>query len=176
MTGAKFLDLKEEDLERMEINLKWRSMIMKAVGMLRRETLRASRIDEVNWEDGYDADKDGPLPSPPRVSTDDDLSASGHHSTSASTETDPAPSQEHSSLSKTDVHDDLEAVVSRQRQETDIPEHRRGIVEDITGVLLSWKKEQEDKAKKITPIGGLGFIEGVVIGGVIVAFMMRFSR
>jgi len=171
-------------------------MIMKAVGMLRRETLRASRIDELNWEDGYDADKDGPLPSPPHVSSksrpgpirdamtcptqvallisshtliayahsiaDDDLSASVHHSTSASTETDPTPSQGHSSLSSN----------------TDVQEHRHGIVEDITGVLLSWKKEQEDKAKKITasPIGGLGFIEGVVIGGLIVALMMRFSR
>lgn len=55
----------------MEINLKWRSMIMKAVGMLRRETLRASRVVSMNWEDGYDPEKDGgaqtvsPAPSTP---------------------------------------------------------------------------------------------------------------
>jgi hypothetical protein len=44
---------------------------MKAVGMLRRETLRASRVVSMNWEDGYDPEKDGgiqtcsPTPSSP---------------------------------------------------------------------------------------------------------------
>lgn len=44
---------------------------MKAVGMLRRETLRASRVVSMNWEDGYDPEKDGgaqtvsPAPSSP---------------------------------------------------------------------------------------------------------------
>lgn len=42
----------------MEINLKWRAMIMKAVGILRRETVRASRMDLMHWEDGFDPEKD----------------------------------------------------------------------------------------------------------------------
>ena len=47
----------------MQINLKWRTMIIKAVGMLRRETIRASRVDTMRWEYGHDADKDEPLTS-----------------------------------------------------------------------------------------------------------------
>lgn len=58
MNGAQFIDLEEEDLGRMEINLKWRAMIMKAVGILRRETVRASRMELMHWEDGFDPEKD----------------------------------------------------------------------------------------------------------------------
>lgn len=58
MNGAQFIDLEEEDLGRMEINLKWRVMIMKAVAILRRETVRASRMELMHWEDGFDPEKD----------------------------------------------------------------------------------------------------------------------
>ncbi|KAI1318681.1 hypothetical protein EDD11_005974 [Mortierella claussenii] len=180
LTGAQFIDLREEDLERMQINLKWRSMILKAVGLLRRETLRASRIDELNWEDGYDPDKDGAMPASP--SSDEDASSSIHHSASATTESEPtAFVQEHAFNDHT--HRDTEMADVKQIEHTTTPvdaqELRRGIVEDIASVLLSWKKDQEDKTKKAqatSAIGGLGFMEGVVIGGLLVAFMMRFSR
>lgn len=44
---------------------------MKAVGMLRRETLRASRVVSMNWEDGFDPKKDGGIQtaSPPSSPT-----------------------------------------------------------------------------------------------------------
>lgn len=61
----------------------------------------------------------------------------------------------------------------------DPQELRKGIVEDITDILQSWKKEQEANAKKLEQAassGGLGFMEGVIIGGLLVAFMLRFSR
>ena len=66
-------------------------------------------------------------------------------------------------------------------QPVDAQELRRGIVEDISSIILSWKKDQEAAlSKKATEssstVGGLGFMEGVVIGGLIVAFMMRFAR
>ncbi|KAF8930490.1 hypothetical protein BGZ58_008208 [Dissophora ornata] len=179
LTGAQFIDLKEEDLERMQINLKWRSMIMKAVGMLRRETLRASRIDEMSWEDGYDPQKDGPLPSPSVHSSDEDHSPSHHHSSSATSESEATHVQERSHISNNITTSSSNPNMESIKKETvDTQELRRGIVEDITGVLLSWKKDQEAKAKKAeaSSNGGLGFIEGVVIGGLIVAFMMRFSR
>ncbi|KAG9065280.1 hypothetical protein KI688_002603 [Linnemannia hyalina] len=198
LNGAQFLDLSEEDLERMEINLKWRSMIMKAVGMLRRETLRASRVVSMNWEDGYNPEKDGgaqtvsPGPSSPIHSDEEDRSIS--HSASASTSSDPTHSQE-TSQSQTQPHNRRSIALSSitttdnnsstmentKVQPVDAQELRRGIVEDISSILLSWKKDQEVAlAKKATEssstIGGLGFMEGVVIGGLIVAFMMRFAR
>ncbi|KAF9537215.1 hypothetical protein EC957_008621 [Mortierella hygrophila] len=198
LNGAQFLDLSEEDLERMEINLKWRSMIMKAVGMLRRETLRASRVVSMNWEDGYDPEKDdgaqtvSPGPSSPIHSDEEDRSIS--HSASATTSSDSTHSQE-TSQSQTQSHNRRSIVLSSftttdnnsstmentKVQPVDAQELRRGIVEDISSILLSWKKDQEVAlAKKATEssstIGGLGFMEGVVIGGLIVAFMMRFAR
>ncbi|KAF9117475.1 hypothetical protein BGW39_002133 [Mortierella sp. 14UC] len=153
LDGAQFLDLCEEDLERMEINLKWRSMIMKAVGMLRRETLRASRVVSMNWEDGFDPEKDGAIQT-----------------------ASPAPS------SPTQSNNTMENTKTQEQiQPTDAQELRRGIVEDISSILLSWKKDQEaalakKAAAESSSIGGLGFMEGVVIGGLIVAFMMRFAR
>ncbi|KAF9929732.1 hypothetical protein FBU30_001249 [Linnemannia zychae] len=200
--GAQFLDLSHEDLERMEINLKWRSMIMKAVGMLRRETLRASRIDSMNWEDGYDPEKDsGQIASPaPSSPTQSDEERSLSHSTSATISSDISHSQENSqpqshnhnriasvttvlpTLDNSDQHSTMENDKLQQRKEQvpiDAQELRRGIVDDISGLLLSWKTEQEAAlAKKAqqSNIGGLGFMEGVVIGGLIVAFMMRFAR
>lgn len=69
---------------------------------------------------------------------------------------------------------------STKIQPVEAQELRRGIVEDISSILLSWKKDQEaalaKKATESSTIGGLGFMEGVVIGGLIVAFMMRFAR
>lgn len=197
LNGAQFLDLSEEDLERMEINLKWRSMIMKAVGMLRRETLRASRVVSMNWEDGYDPEKDGgaqtvsPAPSTPTHSDEEDRSIS--HSASATTSSDPTHSQE-TSESQTQSHNrrsivlssitttdnNISTMESTKIQPVEAQELRRGIVEDISSILLSWKKDQEaalaKKATESSTIGGLGFMEGVVIGGLIVAFMMRFAR
>ncbi|KAG0204484.1 hypothetical protein BGX28_003578 [Mortierella sp. GBA30] len=171
ITGAQFIDLTQDDLERMEINLKWRTMIMKAVGMLRRETVRASRIDTMNWEDGYDPEKDGNIPCPSSSS-----SSSLH-------ETDTTHVQEHSIIIDTNISHSRAVMDSHTKEGSlvegvDAQELRRGIVEDITAVLLSWKYEQETKAKKKTESSssGLGFMEGVVIGGLIVAFMMRFSR
>ncbi|KAK3840585.1 MAG: hypothetical protein JOS17DRAFT_727537 [Linnemannia elongata] len=198
LNGAQFLDLSEEDLERMEINLKWRSMIMKAVGMLRRETLRASRVVSMNWEDGYDPEKDSGTqtvsPAPPSPTHSDEEDRSISHSASATTSSDPTHSQE-SSQSQTQSHNRRSIVLSSittpdnnnstmentKVQPVDAQELRRGIVEDISSILLSWKKDQEAAlAKKATEssstIGGLGFMEGVVIGGLIVAFMMRFAR
>ncbi|KAF9140826.1 hypothetical protein BG015_001505 [Linnemannia schmuckeri] len=197
LNGAQFLDLSEEDLERMEINLKWRSMIMKAVGMLRRETLRASRVVSMNWEDGYDPEKDGgaqtvsPAPSSPTHSDEEDRSIS--HSASATTSSDQTHSQENSqSQSQTQSYNrrsfvfstttDNNTMENAKVNPVDTQELRRGIVEDVSSILLSWKKDQEAAlAKKAaesssSPIGGLGFMEGVVIGGLIVAFMMRFAR
>ncbi|KAF9110478.1 hypothetical protein BGX27_006302 [Mortierella sp. AM989] len=190
LSGSQFIDLCEEDLERMQINLKWRSMIMKAVGMLRRETIRASRIDEMKWEDGFDPEKDGPTPSPSLQSSDEDPSPSIHHSASATTESEITHVQENSAhlitttntvSAITSTLDDIIAtnMDTLKNQDTiDLKELRRGIVDDISTMLLSWKKDQEAIAKKTesSSIGGLGFMEGVVIGGLIVAFMMRFSR
>ncbi|KAG0380133.1 hypothetical protein BGX24_009959 [Mortierella sp. AD032] len=187
LNGAQFLDLCEEDLERMEINLKWRSMIMKAVGMLRRETLRASRIVSMNWEDGYDPEKDvglqtaSPAPSSPtqynsQSQTQPDSRLSTIHLT-ATTTTPTTPSL--SSSNNTAMEN---SKTQEQIQPIDTQELRRGIVEDISSILLSWKKDQEAALTKkaaaagSSSIGGLGFMEGVVIGGLIVAFMMRFSR
>ncbi|KAG0278248.1 hypothetical protein BGZ95_004370 [Linnemannia exigua] len=199
--------------QRMEINLKWRSMIMKAVGMLRRETLRASRIDSMNWEDGYDPEKDNglqtvsPAPSSPTQSDEEDRSLG--HSTSATTSSDAthSHSQDNSqsqtqpdscsstilftattitpttpSLSSANTTTMENSKTQEQIQPIDAQDLRRGIVEDISSILLSWKKDQEAAlAKKAaaaesSSIGGLGFMEGVVIGGLIVAFMMRFAR
>ncbi|KAF9919122.1 hypothetical protein BX616_001173 [Lobosporangium transversale] len=192
LTGAQFIDLREEDLERMQINLKWRSMILKAVGMLRRETLRASRIDEMNWEDGYDPEKDGPMPMPMTVpassssSSDEDSSHSIPHTPSTTTEPEATYSLDQLSttttiISTSDMADPKQVSTAEHDRSTpviDPQELRRGIVEDITSVLLSWKKDQEERTKKAQAKsnGGLGFMEGVVIGGLIVAFMMRFSR
>ncbi|KAF9107016.1 hypothetical protein BGX29_007699 [Mortierella sp. GBA35] len=204
LNGTQFLDLCEEDLERMQINLKWRSMIMKAVGMLRRETLRASRVVSMNWEDGYDPEKDGsiasPTPSSPTHSDEEDRSIP--HSASATTSSDATHSKENSQ-SHRQTHDHHSAVHTttttttsssantnamentkvhqQEHQSIDAQELRRGIVEDISSILLSWKKDQEAAlAKKIaaeaSSRGGLGFMEGVVIGGLVVAFMMRFAR
>jgi len=61
----------------------------------------------------------------------------------------------------------------------DPQELRKGIVEDITDILQAWKKEQDAKTKKLEQAassGGLGFMEGVIIGGLLVVFMLRFSR
>ncbi|KAK3846832.1 MAG: hypothetical protein J3R72DRAFT_206204 [Linnemannia gamsii] len=213
LNGAQFLDLCEEDLERMEINLKWRSMIMKAVGMLRRETLRASRIVSMNWEDGYDPEKDvglqtaSPAPSSPTQSDEEDRSLGHSASATTSSEATHSHSQDNSqsqtqpdsrlstihltattttpttpSLSSSNNTAMENSKTQEQIQPIDTQELRRGIVEDISSVLLSWKKDQEAAlAKKAaaagsSSIGGLGFMEGVVIGGLIVAFMMRFSR
>ncbi|KAG0301252.1 hypothetical protein BGZ97_002858 [Linnemannia gamsii] len=203
LNGAQFLDLSEEDLERMAINLKWRSMIMKAVGMLRRETLRASRVVSMNWEDGYDPEKDGgiqtcsPTPSSPTHSDEEDRSI--NHSASATTSSDSTHSQENSQA-QTQSHNRRSIVlpttaaassstsntmenikVQQQQLSTESQELRRGIVDDISSILLSWKKDQEaalakKAAESSSSIGGLGFMEGVVIGGLIVAFMMRFAR
>ncbi|KAG0045257.1 hypothetical protein BGZ89_005699 [Linnemannia elongata] len=173
-------------------------MIMKAVGMLRRETLRASRVVSMNWEDGYDPEKDSgaqtvsPAPSSPTHSDEEDRSIS--HSASATTSSDPTHSQE-TSESQTQSHNRRSIVLSSitttdnnistmentKIQPVEAQELRRGIVEDISSILLSWKKDQEAAlAKKATEssstIGTLGFMEGVVIGGLIVAFMMRFAR
>ncbi|KAF9344532.1 hypothetical protein BGX26_004258 [Mortierella sp. AD094] len=191
LNGSQFIDLREEDLERMQINLKWRSMIMKAVGMLRRETIRASRIDELNWQDGYDPEKDGPMSSPSvPSSSDEDPAPSIYHSASATTESEITHVQESSSshlntnaisaLTST-INDTIATNMenSKNQDPIDVQELRRGIVEDISGILLSWKKDQEALAKKkaeASSSGGLGFMEGIVIGGLIVAFMMRFSR
>ncbi|KAF9177638.1 hypothetical protein BGZ51_008506 [Haplosporangium sp. Z 767] len=205
LNGAQFIDLRQEDLERMQINLKWRTMIMKAVGMLRRETLRASRADMMHWEDGYDPEKDEQTPSPGdsvssllAVQDSDeqkDPLTTIHHSASATTESESTHVQELSANHSIELIDkSTHATVTTfstpglstlmehskelsQQQTFDPQELHRGIVEDITGMLLSWKKEQDAKAKKTeTSLGGLGFMEGVVIGGLIVAFMMRFSR
>ncbi|KAF9990214.1 hypothetical protein BGZ75_003105 [Mortierella antarctica] len=174
ITGAQFIDLTQEDLERMEINLKWRTMILKAVGMLRRETIRASRVDTLNWQDGYDPEKDGVLPCP---------SSSSSSSIHATTESDSTHIQEHSVIVNSNIthsHAGMESIKEvslAQTESVDAQELRRGIVEDITGVLLTWKNEQEIMAKKAqSSSSSLGFTEGVVIGGLIVAFMMRFSR
>ncbi|KAF9942426.1 hypothetical protein BGZ67_001782 [Mortierella alpina] len=190
ITGAQFIDLTQEDLERMEINLKWRTMILKAVGMLRRETIRASRVDTLNWQDGYDPEKDGALPCPSSSSSssihedhDHEHSHSIHHSASATTESDSTHIQEHSVIVNSNIthsHAGMESIKEvslAQTESVDAQELRRGIVEDITGVLLTWKNEQEIMAKKAqSSSSSLGFTEGVVIGGLIVAFMMRFSR
>ncbi|KAG0220134.1 hypothetical protein BGX31_011078 [Mortierella sp. GBA43] len=171
--------------QRMEINLKWRSMILKAVGMLRRETLRASRVDKVNWEDGYDADKDGALlPSPRAQASFEDLSEQeqqGATTTTEScpTETDLVQEPTSSSISSADkgkgkaVDRTAAAAGPRQREREgdNIQNLRRGMVDDITGVLQSWKREQE--ARWAT---GLGFAEGIVFGGMAVALMMKFTR
>ncbi|KAF9434144.1 hypothetical protein BGZ76_008502 [Entomortierella beljakovae] len=181
LNGSQFIDLREEELgKRMQINRKWRSMIMKAVGMLRRETIRASRVDEMNWEDGYDVEKDGPTPSPSvqSSSSDEEPSPSIHHFASATTESE-----------ITHVHSELASIVGtiitnnmevQKKQDTiDVQELRKGIVDDVSGILLSWKTDQEVLLKKnleASSSGGLGFMEGVVIGGLVVAFMFRFSR
>ncbi|KAG0002139.1 hypothetical protein BGZ80_002962 [Entomortierella chlamydospora] len=191
LNGSHFLDLREEDLERMQINLKWRSMIMKAVGMLRRETIRASRIDDMNWQDGYDPAKDGPTPSPSVHSDEEPAAPSIHHSASATAESEITHVQERSTSSNSNdnaisaltstINDTIATNMERSKNQDpiDMQELRRGIVEDISGILLSWKKEQEALAKKKAEAslsGRLGFMEGIVIGGLIVAFMMRFSR
>ncbi|KAG0248752.1 hypothetical protein BG011_009938 [Mortierella polycephala] len=205
LNGAQFIDLRQEDLERMQINPKWRTMIMKAVGMLRRETIRASRVDMMRWEDGFDPEKGEQMPSPgDSVSSllseqdsgeQEDPLTSIHHSASATTESESTHVQELSANHSIEFIDNnihttattisipgLSTLMEHskelsQHQTFDPQELRRGIVEDITGVLLSWKKEQDAKAKKTeASLGGLGFMEGVVIGGLIVAFMMRFSR
>lgn len=111
----------------------------------------------------------------------EDLSTPVHHYASATTASDSTCTthvQDPSAIHK-DLTGSVGATATRQQlQEVDIQELRHGIIENVTGVLLSWKKEQEDKAKKFTvfPIGGLGFMEGVVVGGLIVACAMRFSR
>ncbi|KAF9575798.1 hypothetical protein EC968_001586 [Mortierella alpina] len=189
ITGAQFIDLTQEDLERMEINLKWRTMILKAVGMLRRETIRASRIDTMNWQDGYDPEKDGVPPCPTSSSSssvhedhDQEHSHSIYHSASATTASDSTHVQEHSVIINSNIthsHAGMESIKEvslAQTESVDAQELRRGIVEDITGVLLTWRNEQETKAKKAQSTSSLGFTEGVIIGGLIVAFMMRFSR
>ncbi|KAF9906473.1 hypothetical protein EC991_000641 [Linnemannia zychae] len=210
LNGAQFLDLCEEDLERMEINLKWRSMIMKAVGMLRRETLRASRVVSMNWEDGFDPEKDSTIQTASTASSSpsqsDEEDRSFGHSASATTSSEAThshsqdSSQSQSNSRRSTVYLTTAATITttplslnsnnamensktqEQIQPIDAQDLRRGIVEDISSILLSWKKDQEAAlAKKATAaesstIGGLGFMEGVVIGGLIVAFMMRFAR
>ncbi|GJJ68194.1 hypothetical protein EMPS_00540 [Entomortierella parvispora] len=185
LDGAQFIDLREEDLERMQINLKWRTMILKAVGMLRRETIRASRVDTMHWEDGHDADKDEPLAnsisSSEGSSSDSSTFLGGeqqlhpthhqHHSSSASAESQSSFHRQDSRLGRT--------MEPAKETPLDPQELRKGIVEDITEILQSWKKEQEAKTKKLeqaAATGGLGFMEGVIIGGLLVAFMLRFSR
>ena len=69
--------------------------------------------------------------------------------------------------------------MEQQLTQQNSQELRKGIVDDITTLMESWKKEQEAKAKKLEQAassGGLGFMEGIVIGGLLVAFMLRFSR
>ncbi|KAF8977805.1 hypothetical protein BGZ46_007102 [Entomortierella lignicola] len=190
LNGSQFIDLQEEDLERMQINLKWRTMIMKAVGMLRRETVRASRIDELNWQDGYNPEKDGPTPCPSVLSSsDEDSLPSVHHSASATTESETTHVQESSGHLNSSAIPTLTSIIdqsitsnmenSKNESTIDLQELRRNIVEDVSNLLLSWKKDQEVIAKKnaeASSSGGLGFMEGVVIGGLLVAFMIRFSR
>ncbi|KAG0241993.1 hypothetical protein BGW41_004976 [Actinomortierella wolfii] len=66
--------------------------------------------------------------------------------------------------------------------EVNLEELRKGIVEDVKKVLVEFADEQDKKAKEAaakahqSSSGGLGFMEGVVIGGILVAFMLRFSR
>ncbi|KAG0048466.1 hypothetical protein BGZ83_006582 [Gryganskiella cystojenkinii] len=190
MDGAQFIDLRDEDLERMQINLKWRTMIIKAVGMLRRETIRASRVDTMRWEDGHDADKDEPLAGSVSSSSSSDSSSfqeehstsssSHHHQHSSSTTVESQSSFIHPHLQEQRYssrnNNNMEQQPLTQQNAQDL---RKGIVEDITGLMESWKKEQEAKAKKLEQAassGGLGFMEGVIIGGLLVAFMLRFSR
>ncbi|KAG0230345.1 hypothetical protein BGW42_001017 [Actinomortierella wolfii] len=66
--------------------------------------------------------------------------------------------------------------------EVNLEELRKSIVEDVKKVLVEFADEQDKKAKEAaakayrSSSGGLGFMEGVVIGGILVAFMLRFSR
>ncbi|KAF9970383.1 hypothetical protein BGZ73_006915 [Actinomortierella ambigua] len=66
--------------------------------------------------------------------------------------------------------------------EVNLDELRKDIVNDLKKVLVDFAEEQDKKAKDAaakayqSSSGGLGFMEGVVIGGILVAFMLRFSR
>lgn len=71
--------------------------------------------------------------------------------------------------------------VTDKKTELDVTELRQGIVSDLKEILLVWKREQEESIKKAATAAeasrsSLGFMEGVVIGGVLVAFLLRFSR
>ncbi|KAF9579843.1 hypothetical protein BGW38_003732 [Lunasporangiospora selenospora] len=181
LTGAQFIDLKEEDLERMEINLKWRTMIMKAVGMLRRETMRASTIHPMRWEDGFDPAKDTSPSGWSSVESfhddhdHDEVSSSVHHSTSASA----SAFTEKTIITAMPMPMDLPQDTRHTIVAADLQDLRLELVQDLTQILHSWKQDHEARLRKevaARSASSLGFMEGVVIGGLIVAFMMRFSR
>ncbi|KAG0014443.1 hypothetical protein BGZ82_001751 [Podila clonocystis] len=190
LNGAQFIDLEEEDLGRMEINLKWRTMIMKAVGILRRETVRASRMELMHWEDGFDPEKDAissgassyqdSTPSLSRASSIRRRSSVATVIAESSVPTIPEETPETPATHPVTAMLNSEVSVA-DKKELDITELRQGIVSDLKEVLLVWKREQEESIKKAATAAeasrsSLGFMEGVVIGGVLVAFLLRFSR
>ncbi|KAG0265635.1 hypothetical protein DFQ27_000510 [Actinomortierella ambigua] len=71
---------------------------------------------------------------------------------------------------------------SSQMVEVNMDELRKGIVDDLKQVLEDFAEKQDKKAKDAaakayqSSSSGLGFMEGVIIGGILVAFMLRFSR
>ncbi|KAF9328566.1 hypothetical protein BG006_008272 [Podila minutissima] len=191
LNGAQFIDLEEEDLGRMEINLKWRAMIMKAVGILRRETVRASRMELMHWEEGFDPEKDtvssaassyqDSTPSLSRASSIRRRSSVATVIAESSVATIPEETLETAATTHTTVMPSNDVSVTDKKTELDVTELRQGIVSDLKEILLVWKREQEESMKKAATAAeasrsSLGFMEGVVIGGVLVAFLLRFSR
>ncbi|KAF9210295.1 hypothetical protein BGZ59_009618 [Podila verticillata] len=190
LNGAQFIDLEEEDLGRMEINLKWRAMIMKAVGILRRETVRASRMELMHWEDGFDPERDtissaasSYQDSTPSVSRSSSIRRRSSVATiiaESSVATIPEETSEPPVATYTSTMPSNDVSVDK-KTELDVTELRQSIVCDIKEVLLVWKREQEESIKKAAAAAeasrsSLGFMEGVVIGGILVAFLLRFSR
>ncbi|KAF9320741.1 hypothetical protein BG003_004955 [Podila horticola] len=191
LNGAQFIDLEEEDLGRMEINLKWRVMIMKAVAILRRETVRASRMELMHWEDGFDPEKDtmssaassyqDSTPSLSRASSIRRRSSVATVIAESSVATIPEETPETPATTHTTIMPNNDVAMTDKKIELDVTELRQSIVSDIKEVLLVWKREQEESIKKAATAAeasrsSLGFMEGVVIGGVLVAFLLRFSR
>lgn len=221
----------------MEINLKWRTMIMKAVGILRRETVRASRMELMHWEDGFDPEKDtissatssyqgkkkttkdtttdthtrhvhlgqrvgtlnlifflyahhplsplflSNLDSTPSVSRSSSIRRRSSVATviaESSVATIPEETPEPPVATHASTMPNIDVTVDK-KTELDVTELRQSIVSDIKEVLSVWKREQEESIKKAAAAAeasrsSLGFMEGVVIGGILVAFLLRFSR
>ncbi|KAF9426110.1 hypothetical protein BGZ94_006941 [Podila epigama] len=210
LNGEQFIDLREEDLVRMEINLKWRKMIMKAVSILRRETMRLSRMESLNWEDGFDPEKDSPCSSSassyhggdstPSLSRTSSIRRRSSIATVIAAESTVASIPEETldtlipdTTSISHSNDANSTAMTNSSHSTNISEAshakpalneqelRQSIVQDLKEILLTWTKEQEENAKKAAEAAeasrsSLGFMEGVVIGGILVAFLLRFSR
>ncbi|KAG0325288.1 hypothetical protein BG004_003253 [Podila humilis] len=197
LNGAQFIDLEEDDLVRMEINLKWRSMIMKAVGILRRETVRASRMELMNWEDGFDPEKDTPVSSAassyqdstPFLSRSSSIrrrsSLANVIAESSTLANIPIPEETATTTTTTTATASTTQPNMPNSSNSDSKSVddalRQNIVNDLKEVLYAWKREQEETIKKAATAAeasrsSLGFMEGVVIGGILVAFLLRFSR